>query len=449
MKKPPNRTRRAKAPVVSVISLGCPKNQVDSEVIVSALLERGFEFGRRPDRADLIVINTCGFIGPAKEESIDTILEAATAKISRPTTKLLVSGCLYLRYPSIPQELPEVDYWLGKPQEPELDRILTSITTDYGLESREQTNGQPPSRRILLSEPGSAFLRISDGCDRTCAFCAIPAIKGALKSDPIERVVADARWLVDQFGIKEINLVAQDLAGFGADRGKNELLSLLRELETQTTAQWYRLLYVYPLSLSTQVLEFVGGARRFARYLDVPFQHASTGLLRKMKRGGTQKAYLDHVREIRRLMPGVALRTTLLVGHPGETEHHFQTLLEFIEEVRFEWMGVFPYSREEGTASARMRPLVPEAVSERRAQEAMDTFRASRQLTSFGLGEIRDALVIDKHDNNLICRTETEAPEVDGVVYVPQKTGIVLGQLIRVKIDRAEDLDFVGESVDV
>jgi ribosomal protein S12 methylthiotransferase len=324
------------------------------------------------------------------------------------------------------------------------------VQADLGVGATHRGRRVPTARKLLLSEPGSAYLRIAEGCGRRCGFCAIPGIKGALVSETIDRVVADARWLSERFGVREINLVAQDLASFGTDRGPNEIFDLLRALDDQTDVRWFRLLYVYPLSLNRAVLEFIGSSRRFARYLDVPFQHADSDVLKAMRRGGgSLVAYLRHVRSIRRAIPGVALRTTLLVGHPGETERRFETLLEFIREAHFEWMGVFPYSREEDTPSARLSGRVPAPVSERRAVEAMDAFREARSLDSFRLGEVRDALVVEgASDGFLACRTETEAPEVDGQLYVPVKPGVRPGQMVRVRVDEAMDMDFKGELVD-
>jgi ribosomal protein S12 methylthiotransferase len=440
---------RASAPTVALISLGCAKNQVDSELILSSFLEHGFRMVDAPESADLVVINTCGFIGPAKEQSVETILDAVAARKRRPGMKVMVAGCLYQRYPHIPRELPEVDYWLGEPRALHVEATVRQVMADMGVGAL-RVPGEPEMyrRRVLLSEPGSAFLRISQGCDRTCAFCSIPRFKGPLASRTIDQIVRDVDWLTSRFGVHEVNLVAQDLTSFGTDRGGSEFSRLLEALETRTSARWFRLHYIYPFGLTPGMLAFLAQARRFARYLDIPFQHGDDEMLRRMRRGGTRTSFLDWIARIRSILPGVALRTTLIVGHPGEEERHFENLLSFVRQARFEWMGVFQYSTEESTASGRMPGKVHASVKARRAEAAMEAFREVRSVEAFRLGEERDALVVEEGgQGTLTCRTEREAPDVDGSVIVPTVPGVRPGRLVRITVEAAHDMDFSGRIV--
>ena len=441
--------RRDPEPTVSLISLGCSKNQVDSELILSGFIEYGFRMTDAPMEADLVIVNTCGFIGPAKEESVDTILEALEAKKQRPAMRVMVSGCLYQRYPEMVKELAEVDYWLTEPGEAQMEKTVKQVVADMGI-GLVRRPGEPEMyrRKVLLSEPGSAFLRISQGCDRTCSFCSIPKFKGGLVSKSVDQLVGDVQWLTTKFGIREINLVAQDLTAFGTDRGGNEFAALLQALEDRTTATWFRLHYIYPFGLTKPVLEFLAKSKRFARYLDIPFQHGDDEMLKIMRRGGTKRTFLDHIRHIRETIPGVALRTTMIVGHPGEKEKHYENCVEFVREAKFEWMGVFPYSTEDSTASGKMTGKVKAQLKDKRAADLMEHFREVREVTAFGLGEVHDALVTeDLGDGMLGCRTEKQAAEVDGLIYVPARKGVQPGSLVRVRIDDADDMDFTGEIV--
>lgn len=437
-------------PTVSLISLGCSKNQVDSELILSGFIEYGFEMIQEPMKADLVIVNTCGFIGPAKEESVDTILEALEVKKTKPGMKVMVSGCLYQRYPEMVKELREVDYWLTEPGQAQMEKTVKQVCADMNIGTGRKP-GEPEMyrRKVLLSEPGSAFLRISQGCDRTCAFCSIPKFKGGLVSKNVEQLVGDVNWLTSKFGIHEINLVAQDLTQFGTDRGGNEFADLLFNLEHRTQAKWFRLHYIYPFGLSKPVLEFLAQSKRFARYLDIPFQHGDDQMLKIMRRGGTKKSFLEHIAQIRETVPGVALRTTMIVGHPGETEAMYENCVDFVREAKFEWMGVFPYSTEDGTAAARIPGKVHKKIKERRAADLMEHFREVREVECFGIGQVHDALVTEEAGEGMLaCRTERQAVEVDGVVYVPKMDGVKPGSLVRVRIDEDEDMDFTGEIVE-
>lgn len=439
----------SRSPSVSLISLGCSKNQVDSETILSRFLERGFRLVDEPGQADLAVINTCGFIGPAKEESIETILDMIDIKKGRPEMKVMVAGCLYQRYPQIEGELAEVDYWLTEPNALQAEGTVLKVMSDMGMD-RFRGPGEPEmyQRKVLLSEPGSAFVRISQGCDRTCSFCAIPGIKGGLTSRAVESLVREVVALSTKHKVHEINLVAQDLTSFGTDRGKNEFLALLKALDEIESVRWFRLHYVYPFGLNKAMLEFLAQSKRFARYIDMPFQHGDDTMLKVMRRGGSMRGNLEYIRQVREAIPGLALRTTILVGHPRETEGRFENLLSFLNDAAFEWLGVFPYSPEENTHSHSLKGRIPKQVQDDRVQQVMEVYRAARGLDAFRLGQMKDALVVeDDGGDDLVLRSETEAPEVDGLIRAPRVAGVKVGQLVKLRLLEDDDLDFRGEIV--
>jgi ribosomal protein S12 methylthiotransferase len=303
-------------------------------------------------------------------------------------------------------------------------------------------------RKVLLSEPGSAFVRISQGCARTCSFCAIPGIMAGLTSRVVESLVREVRALSTKHKVHEINLVAQDLTSFGTDRGKNQFLALLQELDTIDTVRWFRLHYVYPFGLTRPMLEFVARSKRFARYIDMPFQHGDDTMLKVMRRGGSMRGNLEYIRQVREAIPGLALRTTILVGHPRETERRFENLLAFLGEAAFEWLGVFPYSPEENTHSHGISGRIPKQVQDERVQRVMEVYRASRGLEAFRLGQVKDALVVENDgENELVLRSETEAPEVDGLIRAPRVDGVKAGDLVSLRLLEDDDLDFRGEIV--
>ncbi len=431
-------------PTVSLVSLGCSKNQVDSERMLSGFLQCGFRYHTDSREADLVVINTCGFIGPAKEQSIDTVLSYGALKNERPGMKLAVAGCLFERYgETLQKEFPEVDYWVEGSPQAALDAIAEQ---EMGpIRHPNQTLGP---RSILLNDPGMAYLRTSQGCDRKCSFCSIPGFKGKQVSVPVEQLVAEANQLVEEQGVHELILNAQDLCRYGTDIGyKPGLAGLLEELLAGTSAQWIRFLYAYPFSLQDRCLELMASEDRLVPYLDMPFQHADSGVLRKMRRGHGGEKFLDYMAGIREAVPGLVCRSTMLVGHPGETEEAFEVLCDFVQRAKFEWMGVFEYSDEDEThAETLENKIEPELISAR-AQQVREIFEDVRSVEAFGLGKEQDALVGSVDGSMLVTRLATQAPEVDGVTFVPDPGGIEPGSMIRVIPEDELGFDLSGRIV--
>lgn len=427
-------------PAVSLVSLGCSKNQVDSERLLTGFVQRGFRYEPESWEADLVVINTCGFIGPAKEQSVETVLAYADLRKQRPGLRLVVAGCLLERYADqLRAELPEVDYWIEGLDAARLDAIAEA---EMGpIRHPLQSLG---ARSILLNEPGMAYLRISQGCDRKCSFCAIPGFKGRQASVPVEQLVAEAARLVDEQGVHELVLNAQDLCRYGSDIGYEPgLTGLLEALLAGTRARWIRFLYAYPFSLPDGVVELMAREPRLARYLDMPFQHADSRVLRHMRRGHGGERFLEYLATLRSRVPGLVVRSTMLVGHPGEDEAAFETLCDFVEAARFEWMGVFEYSDEDGTHAETLPDKVPAEVAGERARLIREIWEDHRGVDAFGLGHEQDALVAARDGGVLRCRLMGQAPEVDGATLVPDlaSEGAGPGSMVRVVPLAAEGLD--------
>lgn len=427
-------------PAVSLVSLGCSKNQVDSERMLAGFLRRGFRYDPGGLDADMVVVNTCGFIGPAKQESVDTILELAARREERPNLRIAVAGCLFERYgDELRESLPEVDYWLEGPVAAAMDAVAEA---EMGpIQHPNQTLGP---RSILLNEPGLAYLRISQGCDRKCSFCAIPGFKGRQVSVPVEALVEDGQRLVDEQGVKELVLNAQDLCRYGADIGYQPgLAGLLEALLEGTSARWIRFLYAYPFSLPDEVLTLMAGEERLVSYLDMPFQHADTGVLRRMRRGHGGERFLEYLASMREAVPDLVTRSTILVGHPGETEAAFEVACDFVERARFEWMGVFEYSDEDGTHAETLDGKVAPEVSRRRAAIVQKLYEDGRRPEAFRLGEVQPALVGAVDGEMLVCRVGGQAPEVDGATLVPRASagGAGPGDMLDVVVEEQYGLD--------
>lgn len=360
----------------SIVSLGCARNLVDSEVMAGLLRQNNFDLVDEPAGADVVLVNTCGFIDAAKAESVDTILEIGRLKEEGKVKKLIVAGCLSQRYSDeLAKELPEVDFFIGTGEVPRIAEILRRHEAD---QSRRQFVGLPSylydhvTPRLRTTPSYSAYLKVSEGCDHKCAFCIIPQLRGPHRSRTIDSVIKEAELLA-QGGVKEINLIAQDLTAYGRDRKDGTTLyGLLRDLDQVRDIAWIRLLYAYPNYLDDALLKLIRDSAKICSYLDIPFQHVSRAILQRMRRGKNGSAVRESVQKLRAAIPGLTLRTTLIVGFPGETDANFQELLDFVEETRFERLGVFKYSDEEGTAAARLEIKLPAEEIERRWQEVMD-----------------------------------------------------------------------------
>lgn len=433
---------------VHLVSLGCARNRVDAEVMLGTLLKQDWAVTDEPENADAVIINTCGFIGPAKEESVDAILSTAELKKNNPDMKIIVTGCLTQRYKGqLAQGLPEVDLFIGTD---EFSRIGDFLQQDLpkGTVKARRTHylysGELPKKNTLSKS--SAYIKVAEGCQHNCSFCIIPAIRGKLRSRPIESVVAEARQLARE-GVKEINLIAQDLAAYGRDVGNTDLLSLLKELVKVDDIQWIRLLYVYPENISEEFLEFFASQPKIVKYLDIPVQHASDRLLEKMNRCVTQNDLRQTILKLRRAVPEVAIRTSVMVGFPGETDEDFDALLNFVKEMKFTHLGCFQYSQEEGTVAGRMKDQIDEETKAYRHAAIMEAQQiVSRENMAAYIGKTMPILVQGlSSETDLLGegRLSYQAPEVDGVVYINDGE-FVPGSIQMVTITESHDYDLVG-----
>ncbi|TKG97269.1 30S ribosomal protein S12 methylthiotransferase RimO [Puteibacter caeruleilacunae] len=424
---------------VNVVTLGCSKNLVDSEVLLNQLERSGFDVVHDSnENTDIVLINTCGFIGDAKEESIDTIVNFVQAKEEGMIEKLYVFGCLSARYKEdLIKEVPEVDQYFGKF---DLRQIVSELKAEYHPEFVYERKITTPSHY--------SFLKISEGCNRTCSFCAIPMMTGKYQSRSVEDLVMEAKYLAKK-GVREILLIAQDLSYYGVDLyKKSRLADLVEQISEIDGIEWIRLHYTYPTRFPYDVLPIMRENPKVCKYLDIPVQHASDGVLKKMRRNITKDETYELIQKIRKEVPGISLRTTLLVGHPGETEEDFETLVDFVKEVKFDRLGVFAYSHEEETYAWRhYEDDIPEEVKQERADHIMEI----QQIISSNVMESRvgDQLkvLIDREEGGvLIGRTEYDSPEVDGEIVVenvPENIGV--GDFCIVKVVEAEEYDLIGE----
>lgn len=440
---------------LNLISLGCARNLVDSEVMAGLLEQGNYQIVEKTAEADVVLINTCGFIDAAKAESIDTIIEVSRFKKEGKLQKLVVAGCLSQRYPQeLAQELPEVDLFIGTGEVP---RIADILREHQANPTRRQYVGVPEylydhvTPRLRTTPSHTAFLKVSEGCDHKCAFCIIPKLRGPHRSRSIDSVAKEAAQLVHN-GVKEINLIAQDLTAYGRERKDGTTLcGLLKELTLVDGMTWIRLLYAYPNFLEESLLQLINDSDIICKYIDIPFQHVSPGILRKMRRGKTGSAVHEAVATLRGAIPGLTLRTSMIVGFPGETERDFAELLDFIEEARFERLGVFKYSPEQGTPAAQFDHLISEDEKERRWQEAMELQASiSRSQNEALIGSIQRVMIDGVDDTGQTTgRTQAHAPEVDGVVYIHdpllESRSFRPGDFVEVLITEAQDYDLIGE----
>ena len=432
---------------LQVITLGCSKNEVDTEHLLSQV-EGTYSIVPEEDggKVDVVLINTCGFIGDAKEESIQVILEAAARRKSGEAGKLIVFGCLSQRYMSqLPKLIPEVDSWFGA-------RDLSPVVKALGCEPVSE-----PERYITEKHPGYAYLKISEGCDRRCSYCAIASIRGPHKSVPMEELVKEAKRLAAS-GVKELILIAQDTTYYGLDLyGHRALAELIRKLSSVEGVEWIRIHYSYPSDFPEDVLEEMASNPKVCKYLDIPLQHISDKVLEKMHRSSSSFQIRALIAVLRKKVPGVVLRTTMIVGHPGECKKDFQQLLDFVQEARFERLGAFRYSEEEGTFGAlNYKDRISKKEKERRLAELMSVqsgislaFNESRVATE-------EKVLVDEYaDGVLVCRSQYESPEVDGEIIVRYSPELfhgaspeaLCGKFIDVKITGADEFDLIAEPI--
>ena len=435
------------------ISLGCDKNLVDTEVMLGILASRGYEMTDDETRADVIIINTCCFIHDAKEESIQNILEMAEQKKHGRAKALIVTGCLAQRYrQEILDEIPEVDEVLGTTA---YDRILDAVDAALAgrpgvLLSDVDALPQTQTKRLVTTGGHFAYLKIAEGCDKHCTYCIIPKIRGNFRSVPMERLVEEARELAEQ-GVKELILVAQETTLYGKDLyGEKSLHILLKKLCRIPGLFWIRILYCYPEEITDELIQVMKEEPKICHYLDLPIQHASDGILRRMGRRTTKRELTDIVEKLRREIPDICLRTTLITGFPGETEAQHEELMEFVDRMEFDRLGVFPYSPEEGTPAADMPDQIPEEVKERRRAELMElqqeiAFDNAREMTGREVLVMIEGRVAD--ENACVGRTYRDAPNVDGLIFINTDEELLSGDLAKVRVTGAYEYDLIGELV--
>jgi ribosomal protein S12 methylthiotransferase len=435
------KTKSLKKNKVNVITLGCSKNIFDSEVLMAQLKANKFDVAHESEDEDagVVIINTCGFIDNAKQESIDTILQYAEAKKNGWVDKVYVTGCLSERYrDDLEKEIPEVDAYFGTR---ELPRLLKTLKADY----KHELVGE----RLLTTPVHYAYFKIAEGCDRPCAFCAIPLMRGKHRSTPVEELVESARKLAAS-GTKELILIAQDLTYYGLDLyGERKLAMLLEKLSEVEGIEWIRLHYAYPSGFPMDVLDVIRQKKNICSYLDMPLQHASTSVLKNMRRGITGEKTVKLLNDIREKVPGIAVRTTLIVGFPGETEEDFEILKNWVREMRFERLGVFTYSHEENTHAYNLEDDVPEEVKKARAEEILAIqSEISLELNEAKVGSEFRVLFDRIEGGFFVGRTEFDSPEVDNEVLVPVEGNYIrIGDFSEVRIVRADHYDLYGELV--
>lgn len=438
---------------VALVSLGCPKNLLDSEVMLGKLFAQGYELTVDPVAADYLIVNTCGFIQSAKEESIEHILEMAELKARYPGKKLVVAGCLAQRYGSgLFQDLPEIDALVGTGHFQEMPQVLVQLQTPLPQRTYLSDNVylyQETDTRLQTTPSHIAYVKIAEGCNHLCTFCIIPKMRGRLKSRTVDSIVAEARQL-GQAGVREVICIAQDSTEYGLDIGlRHGLAHLLTRLSNEVRElDWVRVLYLYPSMIRPSLLDVYAQQERLCQYFDMPMQHVSDRLLRAMKRGYTQRTLYRLLDEIRQRMPEAAIRTTFIVGFPGETPADVEALLQFLERARLDRVGVFTYSREEGTPAYAMSDQVPAREAARRRREVMALQQEiSWQKHQAMVGRQMWALIDEEatEARPAVGRLSSQAPDIDGVVYV--EGPVASGDLVRVEITTAEAYDFTARVV--
>ncbi len=424
-------------PKVTLVTLGCSKNTVDSERLAGILKNNGLgvNFENEKQSHPIIIINTCGFVNDAKEESIDVILQYAEEKRKGNVEKIIVWGCLTERYKTeLQSEIPEIDAIYGIEAFNEIAALLTSAQNKPFLQER-----------VVSTLKHYAYLKISDGCNRKCAFCAIPKIKGTHRSSPIEFLVEEANLLSEK-GVKELILVAQDLTSYGLDiYNKKKLGDLLIQLNEIEGIEWIRLHYAYPVGIPAEVIKMMQALPKICKYLDIPFQHISDPMLSLMKRGNTKSSTYSLIENFRNKVEGIALRTTLIVGFPGETQKDFAELMEFVKKVRFERLGVFKYSDEEQTSAYNLKPKVSEKVMQNRFEQIMELQQQiSLENNQKFIGSIQKTLIDRKEGDYFIGRTQFDSPEIDNEVIIPSTPKIKPGHFYDIRISEANEFDLKG-----
>ena len=433
------------------VSLGCDKNLVDSEMMLGQLLEEGYEFTDDEEQAEAVIVNTCCFIGDAKEESINTILEMAERKKSGQLSALLVTGCLAQRYQAqIRKEIPEVDAILGTMSIDEIVEALKEALTGQGRDRYRDINDVPVygKRRIVTTGGHYAYLKIAEGCDKHCTYCVIPKVRGRYRSIPMESLVEEAERLA-KGGVKELILVAQETTLYGTDLyGEKSLHKLLKELAKVSGIEWIRLLYCYPEEIDEALIRVIKSEKKVCHYLDIPIQHASDDILKKMGRKTSGEALRSVIEKLRKEIPDICLRTTLITGFPGETENQHEELLAFVDEMEFDRLGVFPYSQEEDTPAAEMEDQISVEVKLARQAELMGlqqeiAFERAEDMVGRVLTVMVEGKVAD--EDAYVTRTYMDAPGVDGYLFLTTDANLMTGDFVKVQVTGSNEYDLIGE----
>ncbi|MEW6144797.1 MAG: 30S ribosomal protein S12 methylthiotransferase RimO [Thermodesulfobacteriota bacterium] len=431
---------------ISIVSLGCSKNLVDSEIMTGALKSAGHELSTE-ENAEVIIVNTCGFIGDAKRESVETILELSKRKEEGSCRKLIVTGCLVERYSKeLSRELPEVDAFWGTGNLLRINEALNEIQPEKIHRNPPGTLYDPDTPRVLLTPAHYAYVKVSEGCSRTCSFCIIPKMRGTMKSRQVESIAGEVSRLAGQ-GVREINLIAQDMTSYGRDIGTNleEMLMALAGIEG---VKWIRIHYCYPWGLTDSLIGLIADEEKILPYIDMPLQHISDRILGLMDRKTPAKRIRDIIHRLKSRVGNLTLRTTFIVGFPGETEEEFEELLEFVAETGFDRAGAFKYSREEGTPAGAMTGQIPEDVKEERYERLMQVqSEVSLRRNESHIGTIHEGFIEGRENGNYIARIASQAPEVDGLTYVKRTKPLDTGDLVRIKITGADIYDLHGEVV--
>ncbi|MCC6445535.1 MAG: 30S ribosomal protein S12 methylthiotransferase RimO [Armatimonadetes bacterium] len=439
---------------VGIVNLGCPKNLVDAEEMLGAMAQSGYELCADVEEADAIIVNTCGFIRDAQEESVEAIRKVARAKRQGRCKAVVVSGCLAQRYPEqIKARIPQIDAVVGIGQHQNIVEVLDRVTAREQVtlvtEPRFFYNQSLP--RLRATPPWTAYLKIAEGCDNPCAFCAIPLMRGKFTSRPMEHLVEEARAMAAE-GVREINLIAQDPTRYGDDLyGEERFCDLLKALAAIEDLRWIRLLYLYPSRVGRDLVEMIAREPKICKYVDIPMQHADPRILRLMKRGGRREQYLEMIGRLRALCPDIAIRSAFIVGFPGEKEEHFESLLDFIQEARLDRVGVFRYSAEEGTPSAEYEGQVKPAVAARRYDRLMRLQqKVSLEKNRAWVGREIDVLIESAAPDDSTARAGRsfrDAPDIDGLVYV-RRCAARSGEFVRARIVEASEYDLIAEGSD-
>ncbi|SJZ31286.1 30S ribosomal protein S12 methylthiotransferase RimO [Selenihalanaerobacter shriftii] len=439
---------------IGLVSLGCPKNQVDSEIMTGLIEEAGLKIIDDYNQAEVLIVNTCGFIGDAKEESIDTILGLAKYKKDN-CQVLIVTGCLSQRYPEeLKEEIPEIDAILGTGNFDEIVKVINK-----GLEGEKRFEITDPNFDYQKELPRkksdigyTAYVKIAEGCNNRCSYCVIPDLRGELRSRKIEDIVKEVTELAKQ-GVKEVNIVAQDITKYGRDLyDESKLVELLTELIKIEEIEWFRLLYAYPADFSDDLIEMIAKHKRICNYIDLPIQHADEEIRKKMGRQGSKEDILALIEKLRNRIPDMTIRTSLIVGFPGETLKEFNNLLDFIQRAKFDRLGVFTYSQEEGTPAANMPEQIPGEIKEERYEEVMNLQKTiSLERNQEWIGKEVDMLVEEVEEEAgerlVIGRTERDAPEIDGLIYV-KGAKVKPASFIKVRVVDAYEYDLIGEEIE-